>query len=151
MLYGSAAGLTAAGNQLWHQDSPGIQDAAEAGDHFGDRRWPRATSTATASTTWRSAFPTRTSGPVSDAGAVNVLYGSAAGLTAADNQFWHQDSTGIDGGRRGGRHLRAAPWRRATSTTTASTTWRSAFLARTSGPSRDAGAVNVLYGSAAAA
>ena len=29
------------------------------------------------------------------AGAVNVLYGSAAGLTSDGNQFWSQDSPGI--------------------------------------------------------
>jgi hypothetical protein len=30
-----------------------------------------------------------------DAGAVNVLYGSAAGLSSTDNQIWHQDSPDI--------------------------------------------------------
>ena len=28
-------GLTSTGNQLWHQDSAGIADTAEAGDSFG--------------------------------------------------------------------------------------------------------------------
>ena len=33
-----------------------------------------------------------------DAGAVNVLYGSSpGGLTASLDQFWHQDSPGVDG------------------------------------------------------
>ena len=32
------------------------------------------------------------------AGAVNVLYGSAGGLSATGNQMWHQNSTGIAGG-----------------------------------------------------
>ena len=35
ILYGSAAGLTATGNQKWYQDSPGIGGTAEAGDLFG--------------------------------------------------------------------------------------------------------------------
>jgi len=35
VLYGTAAGLSATGNQLWHQDSAGVLDAAEAGDRFG--------------------------------------------------------------------------------------------------------------------
>ena len=30
-----------------------------------------------------------------DAGAVNVLYGSAAGIVVEGNQFWHQDTPGI--------------------------------------------------------
>ncbi len=35
VLYGSSTGLTFARDQLWHQDSPGIPGASEAGDHFG--------------------------------------------------------------------------------------------------------------------
>ncbi len=35
VIYGSGGGLTAAGNQLWSQDSPGIAGAAEYTDEFG--------------------------------------------------------------------------------------------------------------------
>ena len=35
VLYGSASGLTAAGSQVWSQDSPGVGGVAEAGDGFG--------------------------------------------------------------------------------------------------------------------
>jgi hypothetical protein len=31
------------------------------------------------------------------AGAVNIIYGSTSGLTSEDNQFWNQDSSGIQG------------------------------------------------------
>ena len=34
-------------------------------------------------------------GENSSQGAVNVLYGSATGLVATNNQFWTQDSTGV--------------------------------------------------------
>src|SRR3954453_8717182 len=34
-------------------------------------------------------------GAVNDAGAVNVLYGTAGGLSAAGNQFWHQKVAGV--------------------------------------------------------
>ena len=48
-------------------------------------------------------------GAVADAGAVHVLYGSAAGLVAAGNQFWTQDtggsSTAIEAGDRFGSAL----------------------------------------------
>ena len=37
-------------------------------------------------------------GTVEEAGGVNVLYGSAAGLSADGNQFWDQDKPGIEGG-----------------------------------------------------
>jgi hypothetical protein len=32
IIYGSASGLTSAGNQVWSQDSTGILERAEAGD-----------------------------------------------------------------------------------------------------------------------
>jgi len=35
VLYGSAAGLTSSGNQVWNQDSSGIKDTAEIADLFG--------------------------------------------------------------------------------------------------------------------
>ena len=35
VIYGSGGGLTATGNQLWSQDSPGVLEAAEGGDSFG--------------------------------------------------------------------------------------------------------------------
>jgi hypothetical protein len=35
VLYGSSSGVTDAGNQLWHQDSPGIMETVEQDDHFG--------------------------------------------------------------------------------------------------------------------
>ena len=40
-----------------------------------------------------------------DDGAVNVIYGSAAGLNAAGNQFWAQDTPGIIGTREAGDRL----------------------------------------------
>jgi FG-GAP repeat protein len=96
VLYGSAAGLTGAGSQRWTQDSPDVQGDAERGDQFGS---------------WLGAADFDADGfddlaigaqgePVSGkpgAGAVNVLYGSATGLTAEGNQLWTQDSTDIAG------------------------------------------------------
>jgi FG-GAP repeat len=35
VLYGTASGLSASGNQFWHQNSPGILDVAEEDDRFG--------------------------------------------------------------------------------------------------------------------
>jgi hypothetical protein len=95
VLYGSDAGLVAAGSQLWHQDSPGILDLAELADIFGDAL--------TAGDFDGDGFSDLAVGVsredvfgVSDAGAASVLYGSASGLTADRNQFWHQGSTGIE-------------------------------------------------------
>ncbi len=94
VLYGSFRGLSTAGNQFWTQDSPGVLDTSEIGDRLG-----------------RSLTPGDFDGDGIDdlaigasgeaigargaAGAVNVLYGSAGGLSSTGNQFWSQDSAGI--------------------------------------------------------
>ena len=96
VLYGSAQGLTAAGDQLWHQDQPGVRGQVAGGDEFGaslaagdfdgDGFWDLAIGA-----------PVDDVGAVPSAGAVNVLYGSASGLTAAGDQRWTQDSSGVWG------------------------------------------------------
>jgi hypothetical protein len=94
VLYGSSSGLTASGDQFWHQNSAGVNDAVEqedlfgsslaAGDFDGDEYDDLAI----------GAFDEDISG-TPEAGAVNVLYGSSSGLTSTGDQFWHQDSPGI--------------------------------------------------------
>ena len=96
IIYGSTGGLTPAGNQLFHQNSPGILGAAEFNDNFGE-----------ALTTGRFnvggfddlavGVPKEDIGTIEDAGAVNIIYGSTGGLTPAGNQIFHQNSTGILG------------------------------------------------------
>jgi len=93
-LYGSVRGLQARSplNQLWTQDSPGVKDAAEAGDSFG--------SSMTTDDFNGDGFTDLAIGAVSEdvnAGAVNVLYGSFNGLqaTSPDDEFWTQDSPGV--------------------------------------------------------
>jgi hypothetical protein len=94
VLFGSAAGLTADGTQLWSQDSPDVLDEAEEGDRFGDIL---ATGDLNA-----DGFADLVVGVASDdlgarpnAGAVQVLFGSASGLTAEGNQYWTQGSEGV--------------------------------------------------------
>jgi hypothetical protein len=100
VLYGSATGLVAKGNQFWTQDSPGVLDVAEpqgsgsTGDLFGE-----AVLAADFGKSGRDdlaiGVPSEDIGTITEAGAVNVLYGSTTGLTATADQFWHQDSSGI--------------------------------------------------------
>lgn len=35
VIYGVPSGLTAVGDQIWHQDSPGVKDVASPSDFFG--------------------------------------------------------------------------------------------------------------------
>jgi hypothetical protein len=95
VLYGAAVGLTEAGDQLWYQDSPGVLDITEAGDHFG--------ASLAAGDFNNDGFDDLVIGTLDedltstliDGGAVNLLYGLPGGLTATNNQFWTQESDGI--------------------------------------------------------
>lgn len=95
VIYGSSAGLAApGGDQLWHQNVTGVDDAAEAGDHYG---WTLAVGDfdGDGRADLAVGVPFEDVGDVIDAGAAHVLYGSASGLVVARDQFWNQDSMGI--------------------------------------------------------
>jgi hypothetical protein len=92
VLYGSGAGLTATGSQLWHQDVPDVEDGAESSDVFGD-----FLTVGDFNDDGFDDLAVGASGEDANAGAVNLLLGSAAGLTAAGDQIWDQDSSGILG------------------------------------------------------
>jgi disulfide bond formation protein DsbB len=98
VLYGSAGGLTAAGSQLWSQDSPGIAGTAEARDGFGSAL-AAGDFNADGRADLAVGVPSEnaTTGLVFGTGVVHVLYGSAGGLTAAGSQLWSQDSPGVGG------------------------------------------------------
>ena len=90
VIYGTGGGLAFADNQQWYQDTPdiiGIPEAFDrfgaalaAGDFNGDGRDDLAIG-----------VPYENVGTVGNAGAVNVIYGSAVGLQTAFNQIWRQD------------------------------------------------------------
>jgi hypothetical protein len=96
VLYGSAGGLTGAGSQLFTQDSPGVISRAEPQDDFGDALG--------AGDFDGDGFADLAVGvhredvsTAAGAGAVNVLYGTAVGLTGTGSQFLTQDSGGVPG------------------------------------------------------
>jgi len=96
VLYGSAAKLTATGDQQFFQGGGGVVGVAENGDAFG---------VALAAGDFdNDGFADLAVGAVSedigatlDAGAVNVLYGSAARLTATGDQQFFQGNGGLIG------------------------------------------------------
>ena len=85
ILYGSAKGLTAQGNQVFHQDSPGVQETAEGSDVFGcalttgDFNGDGFVDLAIGA-------PGEALGSIGSAGIVHILYGSAK---------FHQDRPGV--------------------------------------------------------
>jgi hypothetical protein len=144
VIYASASGLDAAGNQLWTQNSAGIPGGSDLGDEFG---FSVGVGDLNGDGFADLAAGAPLEDPVEDSGAVNVIYGSAAGLTSDGSQVWSQDSRGVMGGEQLGDQF-----------------GRSLSLGdfdgdgyadlavgvpyESVGGSAQAGAVNVLYGSA---
>ena len=96
VLYGSSAGLSGVGSQLFTQDSPGIATTAASFEFFGNDL--------TSGDFNHDGFddlvvgvPFESVGGAFDAGAVNVLYGTATGLTGTGSQLFTQNSTGVAG------------------------------------------------------
>lgn len=147
VLYGSASGLTAAGDQIWHQDVPDLEGAAATNDAFG---WAVAAGdfNGDGQDDLAAGVPRDVITGIAGAGAVNVLYGSPAGLTAAGNQIWHQDIADVDGAAETGDNF---------GTSVASGDFNgdgdddlaAGAPFEAVGSVVAAGAVNVLYGSAA--
>jgi len=103
IIYGTDQGLSAAGNQLWTQDSPGIADAVEADEGFG--RALAAVNFGGSRHADLAVGSFETVGPGGAEGAVNVIYGTRRGLSATSNQFWTLNSPGIVGHGDGGEHF----------------------------------------------
>ena len=97
VLSGTPSGLTATGNQLWRQSELGLFDSSEPGDRFG-----AALAAGDVGRTLQDDLlvgaPSEDllflSGPIDDAGVMDVIYGSGFGLSAANSQMWHQRSPG---------------------------------------------------------
>ena len=98
VLYGSAAGLAADGNQFWHQNAGTIEDSCEPFDYFGDGLCSGDfNADGFADLAIGVPFENFNSAFNNDAGVVHVLFGSAAGLVDAGEQLWHKDIDGVHG------------------------------------------------------
>lgn len=96
IIYGSQNGLAAAGDQLWKQDTDGLMGTSEWGDHFG--------ATLASGDFDGDGFadlaigaPGETLDGNANAGAVNILYGSAGGITTQRNQLLKQGVDNLPG------------------------------------------------------
>src|SRR5205814_1330942 len=104
VFYGSSAGLSTKGSQLFSEDSPGIAGHSATFELFGR--------TSAVGDFNHDGFADVAVGVVhqtvsglSEAGAVFVLYGSAKGLTATGSQEWTQDSPGSADQAAAGNHF----------------------------------------------
>ncbi len=93
------------------QDTPGVPGANEPSDQFG-AALAAGDFTDDGFDDLAIAAPTEDIGGVEFAGAVTILKGSPAGITASGSQSWHQGSPGVPGsnelGDAFGSSLRAA-------------------------------------------
>jgi hypothetical protein len=94
VIYGSASGLAATGDQFWHQDVANVEGGAESGDQFG-AALAVGDFNGDGYDDLAIGVPGEDIGDIPDAGAVNILFGSANGLTATGDRLYHQDFNGI--------------------------------------------------------
>ena len=145
VIYGSGAGLTSTGNQIWDQNESSVNDVSEAGDRFG-----AAVAVADFGGTTRADLAVGIPGEelaagIFDSGAVQVFYGSDSGLATSGQQEFDQDTPdGIQGARETGDMFGA-------SLAAGQLSAGPADLAigapgEDVGTIVDAGAVNVIYG-----
>jgi hypothetical protein len=99
VLYGSITGLSATGNQLWTQSSPGVPGRRQRGrdeELFG-ARLAASNFAGRPYADLAIGVPGDRIGGVEAAGSVNVLYGSPTGITSTGAQLWSQRTAGIKG------------------------------------------------------
>jgi FG-GAP repeat len=100
VLYGSSTGLTSRAARVWHQGSPGVQGGPENFDRFGFALTAGEFGFG-APADLAVGVPEETREQFGEdaaaAGAVNILMGTAAGLSARNNLLESQDSSGFDG------------------------------------------------------
>jgi hypothetical protein len=94
VLYGSPSGLTASGDQVWHQGKKGVPGTNEGGDGFGESL-AVGDFDADGYADLVVGVPGEDVGEKTNAGRVVMLRGSAAGLTSVGAQLWGENSAGV--------------------------------------------------------
>jgi FG-GAP repeat len=94
VLYGTPTGLTGSGSQTFTQNTPGVGSTAELGDLFGFAL-AAADFDGDGFADLAVGVQFESLGTLDAVGAVNVLYGTAAGLTGSGSQFFTQNTPGV--------------------------------------------------------
>ena len=106
VIYGSSSGLTTTGDQVFHQDTTGINGVAESGDQLGE-----VLTTGDFDCDGYDdvviGVPSESVGSDDDAGATQVLYGSSGGVSTVDD-IYHQGTAGVNGTPEAGDHFGGA-------------------------------------------
>ena len=95
-IVGRSSGLSASGARILHQNTPGVPEVAETGDHFG-------ASIAAGDVTGDGradvvvGVPEENKYDRVNVGAFTLLKGSSVGLTGVGSQYFDQNTTGVPG------------------------------------------------------
>jgi hypothetical protein len=148
VLYGGFAGLSSAGSQYFTQNTSGIIDSVEAGDHFGASLAAGNVGGAPRGDLLIGAPDEDVSGSA-DAGALHVLQATLlSGLVTAGSQYWTQNSSGVidsvEPGDRFGAAIAVADWGQGLPGDAAI-----GVGLEDSGAVNDSGAVHLLFGAGA--
>ena len=101
VLYGSGSGLSSVGDQRFEQGSSGIKGTSVSGDQFGGALGV-GDFDGNGSQDLVIGAPGKQVSGANNAGSVAVIYGSGDGLTAAGDDVWTQDTSGIKGAAQAG-------------------------------------------------
>jgi hypothetical protein len=96
VIYGKSTGLNQAGDQFWNAESPGIKGVASAGANFGSAL-AVGDFDGDGFSDLAIGIQLQSVAGVAGAGAVEIIYGSATGLTSAHDQRWTRASDGLLG------------------------------------------------------
>lgn len=98
ILYGSSSGLILGVEQAFSQMTPGIEGAEESGDEFGQTLAAGDfNGDGYADLAVGVPYESYNAGDLSNMGAVNIIYGSASGLSAAGDLIIHPALPEVDG------------------------------------------------------
>lgn len=107
VFYGDDMAVGTFAAQVWHQNSAGVADTAEASDFFGE-----AVATGDVNCDGYAdlivGVPRENYGTIVDAGAVHVLYGSSTGIKSTGNQVFYQGGAAVGDTPEAGDHFGAA-------------------------------------------
>ena len=96
VVYGRSPMLSSVNSEFWSQNVANIADTKEANDRFGESL-AVGDFNSDGFDDLAIGVPGESLGQATSAGAVNVIYGSNAGLNRDHNQFWHQGVGSISG------------------------------------------------------
>ena len=95
VFYGGTGGLSTSGDQIWNQDTVGIQGVAESNDYMG-AALEVGDFDCDGYDDLVIGVPREDLNAGQDAGATHVLYGSSGGVSTVDD-WWHTGVSGVNG------------------------------------------------------